>query len=132
MENPSIMSHVSVGTNNYPEAVAFYTRVLAVLGAKLLMNHPGAAAFGKQFPEFWVQTPWDGEAAKVGNGVHFAFFAQSRDEVERFHVEALEAGARDEGAPGERPDYGPEYYGCFVRDLDGNKIEACFWDTSRV
>lgn len=131
MENPSILSHVSVGTNNYPAALAFYTKVLAVLGAKPLMEHPGAAAFGKQFPEFWVQTPFDRERAEVGNGTHFAFFARSRQEVERFHVVALEAGAQDEGAPGERPDYGPQYYGCFVRDLDGNKIEACFWDTSR-
>lgn len=130
MEIPTIMSHVSVGTNDFDAALRFYTEVLATLGAKPVMEHPGAVAFGKQFPEFWVQRPHDGKAAAVGNGTHFAFFASSREEVDGFYAAALRAGAKDDGAPGERPDYGPQYYGCFVRDLDGHKIEATFWDAS--
>ncbi len=58
------------------------------------------------------------------------FFATSKQQVDEFHRQALLAGAADEGAPGSRPHYGEAYYGCFVRDLDGHKIEASFWDES--
>ena len=63
----------------------------------------------------------------AANGTHSAFFAQSRAEVDAFYAAALAAGAQDDGAPGPRPHYGKEYYGCFVRDLDGHKIEAMAW-----
>jgi catechol 2,3-dioxygenase-like lactoylglutathione lyase family enzyme len=128
--NPSMMSHVSIGTNEFDAAVKFYDRVLATIGARRIMEHPGAVAYGKQFPEFWVQTPIDGQPARVGNGTHFGFFADSRDAVDAFYREAVAAGARDDGAPGPRQDYGAAYYGCFVRDLDGHKIEAMYWDES--
>lgn len=125
---PSIVSHVSLGSNRFNEAVAFYEKVLATLGAKRLMAHPGAVAFGKLYPEFWVQTPLDGRPASTGNGVHFGFVAQSQEQVRTFHAAALAAGAVDDGAPGPRAEYGQPYYGCFLRDLDGHKIEAAFWD----
>jgi catechol 2,3-dioxygenase-like lactoylglutathione lyase family enzyme len=131
-EIPSIVSHVSLGSNRFEEAVAFYERVLATLGAKRLMAHPGAVAFGKLYPEFWVQTPVDGRPATVGNGVHFGFVAQSQEQVRAFHAAALAAGAVDDGAPGPRPEYGEPYYGCFLRDLDGHKIEAAFWNFELV
>ena len=124
---PTIMSHVSVGTNDFPRATAFYDKVLSTIGAKRLMEHPGAVAYGKQFPEFWVQTPFNGETATAGNGVHFAFLTSSPDQVRAFYDAALEAGAKSDGEPGPRPDYGPYYHGCFVYDLDGNKIEAMHW-----
>ena len=127
-ENPSIVSHVSIGTNSFERAVAFYDRVLAVLGCRRVMEHPGAVAYGKQFPEFWVQTPIDGSAASVGNGTHFGFIAASKEQVDAFYEAAVAAGANGDGAPGPRPMYGEPYYGCFVRDLDGHKIEAAFWD----
>ena len=127
-DNPSIISHVSLGTNHYDEALAFYEKVLATLGCKIIMEHPGATAFGKQFPEFWVCKPHDGGKANTGNGVHFGFVAGSKAEVEAFHKAAIASGAEDDGKPGGREDYGEPYYGCFVRDLDGHKIEAAFWD----
>lgn len=129
-DNPSMISHISVGTNQFEKAVAFYDAVLATLGCKRLMEHPGAVAYGKLFPEFWVQTPIDGRSANTANGVHFGFVANSRDEVHAFYEAALEAGATGDGAPGPRPHYGAPYYGCFLRDLDGHKIEAAFWDES--
>ncbi len=129
-ENPSIISHVSIGSNNPEGAMAFYDSVLATLGAKRMIDFPGAVAYGKMFPEFWVQTPFDGgEAGAAANGVHFGFFATSREQVDAFYAAAIEAGGSDDGAPGLRPDYGESYYGCFVRDLDGNKIEASYFDT---
>ena len=126
---PSIMSHVSVGTNDYPRAKAFYDAVLATLQIGVVMEHEGAAvAYGRAFPEFWVGLPHDGGKAAVGNGSHFGFLATSRAQVEAFHAKALAMGGTSDGAPGTRELYGPQYYGAFVRDLDGHKIEATFWD----
>lgn len=129
--NPSILSHISIGTNQFEQALAFYDRVLATLGCKRVLAHPGAVAYGREYPEFWVQTPLDGRPANVGNGSHIGFVAPSRAAVHDFFQAALDAGATDEGQPGPREEYGAPYYGCFVRDLDGHKIEATFWDTEQ-
>ncbi|MCH9681588.1 MAG: VOC family protein [Deltaproteobacteria bacterium] len=129
MENPSIMSHISIGTNDFDASVVFYDRVMTTIGAKRIMDHPGAVAYGKRFPEFWVQTPIDGQTAAVANGTHFGFFASTKAQVDAFFAAAVEAGGTSDGEPGPRPMYGPAYYGCFVRDPDGHKIEASFWDT---
>lgn len=130
---PAIMSHVSVGTNRFEEAVAFYDRVLATIGARRMIEVPGvkAIAYGKQFPEFWVQAPIDGKPASVGNGSHFGFLAPTKEAVDAFFAAALAAGATSEGDPGGRAHYSEAYYGCFVRDLDGHKIEAMYWDMSK-
>lgn len=129
-ESPSIISHVSLGTDNFERARDFYDRVLATVGARRVMEHPGVAAYGKAFPEFWIGKPHDGKAAAVGNGTHFGFIAASKEAVHAFYDAASAAGARGDGAPGPRAEYGAPYYGCFVRDLDGHKIEAAFWDHS--
>lgn len=121
---PSIISHVSIGTDDLERAKAFYARVMPLLGAREIMAFPGAVAYGKQFPEFWVQAPVDRKAATAGNGTHIGFIAPSREAVQAFYDAALAAGATDDGPPGLRPEYGPDYYACFVRDLDGHKIEA--------
>jgi catechol 2,3-dioxygenase-like lactoylglutathione lyase family enzyme len=127
-ENSSILSHVSIGTNDHARAVVFYDAVLATLGIRRLMEHPGAVAYGRVYPEFWVQVPLDGGVAQPANGTHVGFIAANRAAVDAFHRAALAAGAADDGAPGPRPHYGAPYYGCFVRDLDGHKIEAAYWD----
>jgi len=128
MDNPSIMSHVSIGVADPDRSLAFYDKVLATIGAKRVFEDHGAVAYGKLFPEFWVHAPIDGRPPTVGNGTHFSFFASTSAEVDAFHAEALAAGGTDEGPPGPRPQYGPQYYGCFIRDPDGHKIEASFWD----
>jgi catechol 2,3-dioxygenase-like lactoylglutathione lyase family enzyme len=127
-DNPSIISHISIGANDFDRAAAFYDKVLATIGCKRIMEHPGAVAYGKMFPEFWVQTPVDGQAASVGNGAHVGFIAATKEQVHAFYQAAIAAGATGEGEPGPRPHYGEPYYGCFVRDLDDHKIEAAFWD----
>ncbi len=101
--NPSILSHISLGTNRFEEAAAFYDQVLAPLGCQRIMAHPGAIAWGREYPEFWLQTPIDGAPATVGNGTHVGFFANDRAAVDAFHRAALAAGASDEGAPGPAP-----------------------------
>jgi catechol 2,3-dioxygenase-like lactoylglutathione lyase family enzyme len=126
--NPSILSHISLGSNRFDEAVAFYDQVLATLGCNRILEHPGAVSWGREFPELWIQRPFDGGTASVGNGTHVGFFAANHAEVDAFHRAAIAAGGVDEGAPGPRPEYGEPYYGCFIRDLDGHKIEASYWD----
>ena len=129
--NPSIMTHVSVGVSDMARSTAFYDAVLATIGARRVLEEGGfAVAYGKQFPEFWVQMPANGAPPSVGNGYHFGFAAASRAEVDAFHAAAVAAGGKDDGAPGPREHYGPEYYGGFIRDPDGHKIEAMFWDGS--
>ena len=120
----SVISHVSLGTNDYAKAKAFYDAVLATLGMRCVMDFEGGAGYGLKFPEFWIQSPHDGKAATAGNGVHVCFNAQSMEQVQAFHAKALQMGAKDDGAPGFRKEYTPEYYAAFVRDLDGHKIEA--------
>ena len=123
-EIPSILHHVSVGTADLEAAGRFYDAVMATVGARRVMEFPFAVAYGKRFPEFWVGKPLDEEPAAAGNGTHVCFIAPSREAVDAFHAAGLAAGGIDAGAPGPRPCYGPEYYGCFLRDPDGHKVEA--------
>lgn len=120
----SVLSHVSLGTNDYPKAKAFYDAVLATLQVRCVMDFDGGAGYGRKFPEFWIQAPHDGGKASVGNGVHVSFLANSIEEVKAFHATALKLGGQDDGAPGYRREYSDDYYAAFVRDPDGNKIEA--------
>lgn len=138
MDNPSIMAHVSIGTDDMERACKFYDTIMPTIGAKRIMDidlpDEGfvAAAYGKQFPEFWVNIPYDRRPAETANGVHFAFLAPSKEAVHDFLKAGLEAGAVPDGEPGPRPHYGPAYYGCFLRDPDGHKIEAMFWDSDKL
>lgn len=127
-ENPSILSHVSIGTNNFIKAKTFYDAVLPSLGIGIVMEHPDAVAYGKAYPEFWIGVPIDGKPATVSNGFHIGFNAVNKEQVHAFYDAAIAAGAVCDGPPGPRPLYGDPYYGCFVRDLEGHKIEAAFWD----
>lgn len=133
-ENPSVLSHVSLGTCDMNRSLAFYDAVMATIGAtrqeEIVLDDSGpvAVAYGKAFPEFWIQLPDNRQPASVGNGVHIGFVASDQDTVQRFYEAALDNGGHDNGAPGPRPHYGAEYYGCFVLDPDDNKIEATFWN----
>ena len=120
-----MLHHVSIGVADVARAAQFYDRVLQELGYKRVFEVlPYGIGYGDKQPAFWVQLPHDQQTASVGNGVHVAFNATSEATIRAFHRAALEAGGTDDGAPGPRPDYGPDYFGAFVRDLDGNKIEA--------
>ena len=120
-----MLHHVSVGVGNVERAAKFYDPVLAALGYKRVMEFlPHAIGYGNTYPSFWIQLPHDRNAATVGNGVHVGFSAPSKEAVMKFHEAALKAGGSNNGEPGPRPDYGPDYYGAFVYDLDGNKVEA--------
>ena len=86
---------------------------------------PYALAYGEsRAPNSGCGLPHDQQPAIAGNGTHVGFAAKTKGAVHKFHEAALASGGSDNGAPGPRPDYGPDYYGAFVYDLDGNKIEA--------
>jgi catechol 2,3-dioxygenase-like lactoylglutathione lyase family enzyme len=122
-----MLHHVSVGVTDVARAGRFYDAVLGALGYKRVADYsPGAIAYGKSKdkPEFWVGLPHNQGLPSVGNGTHVGFIAKSKAQIEKFHDEALKAGGSNGGEPGPRPDYGPAYYGAFIYDLDGNKIEA--------
>ena len=122
-----MLSHVSLGTSDAARAAAFYDPVLAVLGIRKICERDGSVDYGTAKTVFSLERPSDGRPASVGNGVHVAFDAGTRAQVDEFHRVALANGGSDAGAPGLRPEYDAHYYAAFVRDPDGNKIEAvCF------
>jgi catechol 2,3-dioxygenase-like lactoylglutathione lyase family enzyme len=129
-----MLSHVTVGTNDVARAKAFYDAALAPLGiacryegdwglgyARTGVRHGPEGASASQF---WVLKPFDGGASTPGNGWHAAFLAPDRASVDAFHAAALAAGGVSEGAPGLRVHYHPTYYAAYVRDPDGNKLQA--------
>jgi catechol 2,3-dioxygenase-like lactoylglutathione lyase family enzyme len=119
-----MIHHVSVGTNNIMRARAFYDPLMSLIGFRLLKASDKAAHYGASDIVFSIETPINGFTATPGNGGHIAFQAPDRQTVRQFYANALANGAIDEGAPGIRENYNANYYGAFVRDLDGNKIEA--------
>lgn len=127
MQMPFI-NHASVGVVDFPKALTFYDAVLMPLGGKQVILIEGlGVGYGSQFPEFWVQLPFNQQKATVGNGVHVALNAPSKEAVDAFHAKALELGGTCDGPPGYR-DYSPGYYAAFIHDPDGNKIEAVFFE----
>ena len=122
-----MLHHVSVGVRDVERAAKFYDPVLKALGYRRIMEFlPYAIGYGERggHPEFWVQLPHNRQTAASGNGTHVGFGARSKAQVNAFHAAALAEGGSNDGEPGPRPDYGPSYYGAFIYDLDGNKIEA--------
>ena len=120
-----MFSHVTVGTNDLAKAGAFYDAVFEALGMSRGFEEETFISYGERSGgRFFVMSPFDGEPATVGNGVHAAFRAADRVSVDAFHAAALANGGSDEGAPGLRPHYHADYYGAYVRDPDGNKLQA--------
>ena len=118
-------SHTTVGTNDRVRAERFYDAVMTALGHPVLFKTPKFIAYGTPTGEkLFVVPPFDGKEARAGNGVHVAFKVESRAKVDAFYDAAMKNGGSDEGKPGLRPHYHPSYYGAYVRDPDGNKLQA--------
>ncbi|MBU8976114.1 MULTISPECIES: VOC family protein [unclassified Lysobacter] len=122
-----MIDHMGVTVSDYAHARAFYERVLGVLDYEIVMDvtkeqtggYEGCGFGPTGKPAFWI-----GTGATATTGVHVAFVAATRKAVDEFHAIALQHGARDNGAPGLRPHYHPNYYGAYVIDFDGNNLEA--------
>jgi catechol 2,3-dioxygenase-like lactoylglutathione lyase family enzyme len=122
-----MIDHTGVAVSNFQKAKAFYEKALAPIGYALIMELPASvtgsadvAGFGEPpKPDFWIAS---GSPNKPP--VHIAFRVPSRAKVDAFYKAAIAAGGTDNGPPGLRPHYHPNYYGAFVRDPDGHNIEA--------
>ena len=123
-----MFSHATVAVRDFGRAHEFYLALLPEVGLVRSFHDPERqmASFRKPDqprPLFFVTEPFEGEAAP-GNGPMIAFLCDTREMVDRVYAKAMELGAMDEGRPGLRAQYHPHYYGCYIRDLDGNKV--CF------
>ncbi|MBS0483041.1 MAG: VOC family protein [Proteobacteria bacterium] len=117
------LDYVMIGTNDHGRAQQFYGAVFAAIGGEMVAEYPAAVCyrFGNG-TQAWVAAPFDGQAAAPGNGNMPGFRCASTAEVDAAHAAALANGGSNEGGPGPRPQYGPEFYGGYVRDPDGNKL----------
>lgn len=115
-----MIDHVALTVSDYERSKDFYLEVLRPLGYVLMMEHGiSGAGFGRDGkPDFWIQP------GQASGPIHVALAAADRATVDQFHAAALKAGAKDNGAPGPRTEYHPNYYGAFVIDPDGNNVEA--------
>lgn len=119
-----MIDHLGIPVRDYSASKAFYLAALAPLGIGIVMEVQdaqegpalGLGSDGKPF--FWISQ------GRAGSGLHFAFIAKTRAQVDAFHAAALQAGAKDNGAPGIRAHYHPNYYGAFVIDPNGVNLEA--------
>ncbi len=121
MYRDAMIDHIGIRVSNLERSIAFYTKALAPLGFSLVMQWETNAGFGiGGKPELWI----DGRQAPKET-THVAFRASGRQLVRDVYAAALAAGGTDNGAPGPRPHYHENYYGCFVHDPDGHNFEAC-------
>jgi catechol 2,3-dioxygenase-like lactoylglutathione lyase family enzyme len=115
------LDHVGLDVSDYDASRAFYDKALAPLGMSLMMEPiERVGGYGDDFPFFWIAQRNRGS----DSGVHVAFRGEDRETVDAFHAAAVAAGGKDNGEPGVREIYHPDYYGAFVLDPDGNNVEA--------
>ena len=120
MERTGMFDHIGLRVADVRKSARLYAAMLAPLGHVPGSTGEEYAGFGpKEAPAFWLHRD-----ASSRKGAHVAFVAPDRGSVDRFHAEGLKAGAKDNGAPGLRTDYAPNYYAAFLIDLDGNNVEA--------
>ncbi len=119
-----MFSHVTIGSNDMARATLFYDALLAPLGLVRKADYPTAVGYGLagDRPQVWVLRPLDKNAASAGNGITIGLDAGDRAAVDAAYAAGRKAGGGDDGAPGLRPHYHPNYYGAYLRDPDGNKI----------
>ncbi|MBL4893815.1 MAG: VOC family protein [Emcibacter sp.] len=121
-----MLGYVMIGTNNLEKATAFYDALLGELGAKRNMEGPNFISWssGEGTTSFCVITPENGEPACIGNGSMMALYAPDHATVDKVYNMALEMGGTCEGPAGPRPDFSPDFYAGYFRDLDGNKLNV--------
>jgi len=122
-----MLDHISIPVKHLARAASFYDGVLATLGVDRHKEFPGGIGYGsddRRAPVFWILSAREDGSAQPGLGLHVSFAAPDRETVDAFHAKALALGGIDAGPPGERPEYTRPFYGAFVFDLDGFKIEA--------
>jgi len=127
-----MIDHVSVAVRDLERAARFYRAVLGAIGYEALAVCPRTIGFGKTYPELWVNLRPDMAAVEDDSGAHVGLRVRTTELVDAFHAAALDAGGGSDGAPGLRPQHGEGYYAAFIRDPDGNRIEAVTFLKSQV
>lgn len=123
-----MLGYVSLGTNDFARATAFYDELLSLVGARRAWDSDSFVAWGNQpgGAGLAVTKPYDGSPATVGNGVMAAIAAPDRATVDKIYAKAIELGAQDEGSPGLRGGADSTFYAAYFRDPDGNKLNAFY------
>jgi catechol 2,3-dioxygenase-like lactoylglutathione lyase family enzyme len=119
-----MLDHVSVAVRDLAASAAAYQKVLGALGLARLVDRPATVGFGKKYPEFWLNARPGVTPLPAETGIHICLRARDEASVRAFHAQALAAGWADSGLPGVRQGEMTAYYGAFVQDPDGNKLEA--------
>ncbi|MAN80496.1 MAG: lyase [Rhodospirillaceae bacterium] len=119
-----MIDHISIAVSDLARSAAFYEAVLEPLGLTRLVERPHTVGFGKRYPEFWLNARPGMTAAAPDTGMHICLRARTTDAVAAFHAAALANGGADAGAPGMRDASMAPYFAAFIRDPDGNKVEA--------
>ena len=119
-----MIDHVSISVSNLAASAAFFDKVLEPLGLTRIVERDRTVGFGKRYAEFWLNARPDMVTIPEDTGHHIALRAPSKDAVLAFHQAAIAHGGVSDGAPGDRKGELTTYFGAFIRDLDGNKIEA--------
>jgi catechol 2,3-dioxygenase-like lactoylglutathione lyase family enzyme len=119
-----MIDHVSVGVRDLDRGARFYQAVLGAIGYQQLEVRERTIGFGKTYPEFWINLRATMPPVAADSGTHVGLRVRSSELVDIFHAAALAAGGASDGAPGLRPQHGEGYYAAFIRDPDGNRIEA--------
>ncbi len=119
-----MIDHVSIGVRSVTAAKRFYDRILKRLGCKAMSESPGSLGYGNDAIRLWIYETDRPVVSDEKSGLHLCFTAPTRKSVDEFHAAALAGGGRDNGRPGLRADYGPDYYAAFVIDPDGYRLEA--------
>ena len=119
-----MLNHISIGVRDIARSKRFYDAALEPLGYKCLSESEGSLGYGAGSVALWIGATEHPVPADDKSGLHFCFDAPTRKSVAAFHAAALKAGGRDNGPPGLRTDYGPNYYAAFVADPDGYRLEA--------
>ena len=119
-----MIDHVSVPVSNLDISAGFYEKVLGTIGLTKLVERERTVGFGKKYPEFWINLRPSMTVTPDDTGFHCCLRARSEEDVRAFFQAAMENGGKDDGAPGERQAAMTTYFGAFIHDPDGNKIEA--------
>jgi catechol 2,3-dioxygenase-like lactoylglutathione lyase family enzyme len=119
-----MIDHVSIAVRDLEGCARFYEAVLGTLGQQKLVMRPGTVGFGKTYPEFWLNERRTMTAIDADTGTHICFRGASIKVVQAFPEAAVQSGGRSDGAPGPRRATNGAYYAAFVRDPEGNKLEA--------
>jgi catechol 2,3-dioxygenase-like lactoylglutathione lyase family enzyme len=119
-----MIDHVSIAVRDLDKAAAFYDPVMRALDFARLVTRENTVGYGKKYAEFWLNVRPAMAPVPADGGCHVCLRTRTREQVDAFHRAAVAGGAADDGRPGLRAEYSANYYAAFIRDPDGNRVEA--------